>query len=126
MDRRDTKGTRELIKALNPESELRAVDKQEEEFIERAQLRRDTKRNSVFRKGIKYLKKKGSQGLRRTRNAASYVGRKTGDAASYVGQKTGNAANAFVRGTRYADMAVRKGLSTTGDYLGKKLTWKKK
>ena len=58
MDRRDTKGTRELIKALNPESELRAVDKQEEEFIERAQLRRDTKRNSVFRRGIKYLKRR--------------------------------------------------------------------
>ena len=58
MDRKDTKATRELIRALNPESELRAVDKQEEEFIERAQLRRDTKRNSVFRKGIKYLKKR--------------------------------------------------------------------
>lgn len=58
MDRRDTKATRELIKALNPESELRALAKKEEEFVERAQLNRNTKRNSVFRRGIKYLKKR--------------------------------------------------------------------
>jgi hypothetical protein len=54
----DTKGTKELIRALNPESELRAVAKQEEEFIERARLKKDSKRNSVFRRGINYLKNK--------------------------------------------------------------------
>jgi hypothetical protein len=63
----DTKGTKELIRALNPESELRAVAKQEEEFIERAQLRRDSKRNSVFRRGINYMTKKlrGNKSKRR-------------------------------------------------------------
>jgi len=54
----DTKGTKELIRALNPESELRAVAKQEEEFIERARLKKDSKRNSAFRRGINYLKNK--------------------------------------------------------------------
>ena len=65
----DTKGTKEIIRALNPESELRAVARKEEEFIERAQLRRDSKRNSVFRSGIDYLKRRGVQGLRGTRKA---------------------------------------------------------
>jgi hypothetical protein len=54
----DTKGTKELIRALNPESELRAVAKQEEEFIERARLQKDNKRKSVFKRGINYLKNK--------------------------------------------------------------------
>ena len=65
----DTKGTKEIIKALNPGSEIRAIDKKEEEFIERAQLRRDSKRDSVFRRGIDYLKRRGTQGLRGTRKA---------------------------------------------------------
>ena len=65
----DTKGTKEIIKALNPGSEIRAIDKKEEEFIERAQLRRDSKRDSVFRSGIDYLKRRGAQGLRGTRKA---------------------------------------------------------
>jgi hypothetical protein len=65
----DTKGTKEIIKALNPGSEIRAVARKEEEFIERAQLRRDSKRDSVFRSGIDYLKRRGTQGLRGTRKA---------------------------------------------------------
>jgi len=57
----DTKGTKELIRALNPESELRALARNEEnqeEFIERARLQKDNKRKSVFRRGINYLKNK--------------------------------------------------------------------
>ena len=87
METTDTKGTKELIEALNPESELRAVARKEEEFIERRRLEKDDKRKSVFRRGINYLGQK-------TRNASRYIGQGTAKLAKDLGQG--------LRGTRKA------------------------
>ena len=54
----DTKGTKELIKALNPEYELRAQIKKEEEFVETRKLAQDQRKKSVFQQGVNYLSRK--------------------------------------------------------------------
>uniref|UniRef100_A0A6C0D5K3 Uncharacterized protein n=1 Tax=viral metagenome TaxID=1070528 RepID=A0A6C0D5K3_9ZZZZ len=65
----DTKGTKELIKALNPDSELRAIIQQEKSFIETSKLAQSESKQKAFRRGIKTLKNATRKGLRRTRKA---------------------------------------------------------
>ena len=63
----DTKGTKELIKALNPESELRASNQKEKQFIQTSELVKDERKKGAFQRGINYLKGKSKKGKKNTR-----------------------------------------------------------
>lgn len=67
----DTKGTKELIIALNPNYELRASIQKEKEFIETSRLVQDEQKKKAFKTGINYLKNKSKKIVNRFRGKKS-------------------------------------------------------